>query len=71
MCKEYDTQCVCEGQLNMILKNLFGMITELSPTFSPKLSTIHVLLGNIHHHLAVLFTSVEKFGETRRLHILV
>jgi hypothetical protein len=28
MCKEYDTQCVCQGQRNLIFKNLFGMITE-------------------------------------------
>jgi hypothetical protein len=33
MCREYDTQCVCQGQLKVIFKNLFGMITE---TFSPK-----------------------------------
>jgi hypothetical protein len=37
-CVGNDTQCVCQGQLNQIFKNLFGMITEWSPTFSPKLS---------------------------------
>jgi hypothetical protein len=31
-----------------------GMITE----FSTKPSKIHVLLGNIHHQLAVVFTSL-------------
>jgi hypothetical protein len=41
------------------LENLFGMITGRSPTFSPKLSKIHVLLGSIHHYLAVVFTSLE------------
>jgi hypothetical protein len=63
VCREYDTQCVCEGQQNVILKNLYGMITEWRPTFSPKLSNIliHVLLCNIHHHLAVVFTSLEEF----------
>jgi hypothetical protein len=30
MCMEYDTQCVCQGQLNLIFQNLFGMITEFS-----------------------------------------
>jgi hypothetical protein len=33
MCREYDTQCVCQGHLNLIFKNLFGMITERSSTF--------------------------------------
>jgi hypothetical protein len=28
MCREYHTQCACQGQLNLIVKNLFGMITE-------------------------------------------
>jgi hypothetical protein len=28
MCRDYNTQCVCQGLLNLILKNLFGMITE-------------------------------------------
>jgi hypothetical protein len=28
MCREYDTQCACQGQLNLIFKNIFGMITE-------------------------------------------
>jgi hypothetical protein len=28
MCREYDTQCVCESQQNVIFKNLYGMITE-------------------------------------------
>jgi hypothetical protein len=36
ICREYHIQCVCQGQLNLIFKNLFGMITEWSPTFSPK-----------------------------------
>jgi hypothetical protein len=40
MCKEYDTQSVCQGQLNLIFKNLFSMITEWSPTLSPKHSNI-------------------------------
>jgi hypothetical protein len=56
MCREYDTQCVCKGQINLILKKLFGMITERNPTFSPKHSKIHVLSSN---HLAVVFTSLE------------
>jgi hypothetical protein len=43
------------------MRNLFGMITESSPTFSPKLSRFNVLLSNKHHHIAVLFTSVEGF----------
>jgi hypothetical protein len=38
MCRKYDTQYVRQGQLNLIFKNLFGMITEWSPTFSPKYS---------------------------------
>jgi hypothetical protein len=38
--RENDTQCVFQRQLNLILKNLFGLITELSPTFSSKLSKI-------------------------------
>jgi hypothetical protein len=33
------------------------MITE----FSTKLSKIHVLLGNIHHQLDAVFTSLEEF----------
>jgi hypothetical protein len=40
---------------------LFGMITESCWTFSPKLSNIYVTLGKIHHHLDVMFTSLEKF----------
>jgi hypothetical protein len=44
------TQCVCQGQINLILKNLFGMITGSSPTFWPKLSRLHVLLSNIPSH---------------------
>jgi hypothetical protein len=52
---------LCIGKLNLILRNLFGMITEWSPTFSPKLSRILILLGNIHHHIPVVFTSVEVF----------
>jgi hypothetical protein len=51
MCKECDTQCVCQGQPNLIFKNLFGMITEWSPTFSPK----HA------NNIAVVFTSLEQF----------
>jgi hypothetical protein len=61
MCRECDTQCVCVGKLNLILRNLISMITQCSPTFSPKLSGIHVLLGNIHHDVTVVFTSVEVF----------
>jgi hypothetical protein len=57
MCREYDTQCVCQGQLNLIFINLFVMITE----FSPKLSKIRAVLRNVHHHLAVVFTSLEEF----------
>jgi hypothetical protein len=52
---------LCVGKLNLILRNLFDMITERSLTFSPKLSRIHVLLGNIHHHINVMFISVEVF----------
>jgi hypothetical protein len=52
---------LCVRKLNLILGNLFGMIAERSPTFSPKLSRTHVLLGNIHHHITVVFTSVEVF----------
>jgi hypothetical protein len=56
MCREYDTQCVCQGQLNLIFKNLFVMITEWSPTFSPKPS------NNIcSQHSAVMFTPLEQF----------
>jgi hypothetical protein len=33
MCTEYGTQCVYQGQENLIFKNLFGMMTEWSPTF--------------------------------------
>jgi hypothetical protein len=61
MCREWATQCVYEGQLNLIMRNLLVMITESSPTFSSKLSRLHILLGNKHHHIAVLFTSVEGF----------
>jgi hypothetical protein len=35
-CVGNDTQCVYQGQLNLNFKNLFGMITEWSPIFSPK-----------------------------------
>jgi hypothetical protein len=52
---------LCVGKHNLILRNLFGVITERCPTFSPKLSRIHVLLGNINHHITVVFTSVEVF----------
>jgi hypothetical protein len=58
MCRECDTQCVSVGKFNLILRNLFSMITEWSLTFLHKLSRINVLLGNIHH---VVFTSVEVF----------
>jgi hypothetical protein len=36
MCRECDTQCVSQGQQTLIFKNLFGMITEWSPTFLSK-----------------------------------
>jgi hypothetical protein len=28
MCSECQTQCVCQGKLNLILNNFFGVITE-------------------------------------------
>jgi hypothetical protein len=61
MGREYDTQCVCQRQLNLIFKNIFGIITEWSPTFSPNIQIIYVPLGNTHQHLAVVFTSLEQF----------
>jgi hypothetical protein len=60
MCRECDTQCVYQGQLNLALKDMFGVITELSPTFSTELSRLHVFLGKVHHQIPVLFTSVEE-----------
>jgi hypothetical protein len=60
MCSKCDTQSVSQNQLHMILKNLLGIITESPSTFSPKLSRLHVLLGNIHQHTTILFTSVEE-----------
>jgi hypothetical protein len=61
MSREYDIQCVCQGQLNLIFKNLFGMITEWSTTFHPNIQIIYVPLGNIHQHVDVVFTSLEQF----------
>jgi hypothetical protein len=42
-------------------ENMFGVLIELSPTFFTKLSRLHVFLGKTHHHITVLFTSVEEF----------
>jgi hypothetical protein len=61
MCRECDRQCVSQGQLSLALKHMFGMITQWSKTFSTKLSRLRVLLGNIRHHIAAVFTSVEQF----------
>jgi hypothetical protein len=55
MCRECYVQCECVGSLNL------SMITELSQTFLPKLSRIHILLGKIHHDINVVFISVEEF----------
>jgi hypothetical protein len=54
ICKECDIECDCVRNLNMILRNEFSMITKLGQTFSLKLSRIHVLLDNIHHHINVV-----------------
>jgi hypothetical protein len=61
MCRECDTQCVCQGQLNLIFKNLFGMIKNVVQHFYPNIQTIYVPLANIHQQLAVVFTSLQHF----------
>jgi hypothetical protein len=60
-CRQYDKHSICHRQLNLVLEKTLWYDNEMKSSISTQSSKIHVELGNMHHHLAVVFTSVQEF----------